>query len=408
MRGIGQDMTIGQRVAWYRRRRGMSQEVLAGLVDRTVDWLSKVENNHIDLDRLSVIRSLAQALDVTLGDLLGEPSILEWTFDSGTRTVPALRNALLDYRQLSPALAVPADEDPTALPVLSQAVAAVWDAYQNSRYGFVVHQLPKVVHDTQIAAHSYEGDQRDEAHGHLALTYQAAAVLLTKLGEAELAWVAAERGFQAAQESGDPVVVGSLFRSVAHALLSTGRYREAKGLTVDAAAYLEPHMASPSPEMLSVYGTLFLAGAVAAARDEDRSATQEFLANADQSARRLGRDANHMWTAFGPTNVAIHRVATAMDLGDVQVAIELGPRVDTSGMPIERRVRHAMETARAYTAWNRTDDAMAILMDAERVAPEQVRHHAMSRQLVQTWVHRSRGKPSFQLASLAQRVHASN
>jgi hypothetical protein len=290
---------------------------------------------------------------------------------------------------------------------LSQAVATVWDAYQDSRYGFVIHQLPRVVEDTQAAAHSYDGDRRDEAHGHLALTYQAAAVLLTKLGEAELAWVAAERGFQAAQESGDPVIIGSLFRSVAHALLSTGRYHEAKDLTTDAAEYLESHMASPSPEMLSVYGTLFLAGAVAAARDDDRQTTQEFLTDADQSARRLGRDANHMWTAFGPTNVAIHRVATAMDLGDVQVAIELGPRVDTTGLPIERRVRHAMETARAYTAWNRVDDAMAMLLDAERLAPEQVRNHAMSRQLVQTWMHRSRGKPSFQLASLAKRVHAS-
>src|SRR5690606_20939401 len=30
MRGIGQSLTIGERVAWYRRRRGMSQEVLAG------------------------------------------------------------------------------------------------------------------------------------------------------------------------------------------------------------------------------------------------------------------------------------------------------------------------------------------------------------------------------------------
>jgi hypothetical protein len=58
-----------------------------------------------------------------------------------------------------------------------------------------------------------------------------------------------------------------------------------------------------------------------------------------------------------------------MDLGDVQVAIELGPRVDSAGLPIERRVGHAMETARAYTAWNRIDDAMATLLDAERLAP---------------------------------------
>lgn len=94
-----------------------------------------------------------------------------------------------------------------------------------------------------------------------------------------------------------------------------------------------------------------------------------------------------------------------MDLGDVQVAIDLGPRVDTSAMPTERRVRHAMETARALSAWNRTDEALAVLLDAEQTAQEQVRHHAISRQLVQTWIRRGRGKPSYQLAALAHRVH---
>jgi len=53
MRGMTETLSIGERVAWYRRRRGLSQEVLAGLVGRTPDWLSKVENGHIALDRLS-------------------------------------------------------------------------------------------------------------------------------------------------------------------------------------------------------------------------------------------------------------------------------------------------------------------------------------------------------------------
>ncbi|MFE0453765.1 hypothetical protein ACFW2D_21195 [Streptomyces sp. NPDC058914] len=68
----------------------MSQEVLAGLVGRTVDWLSKAENNRLELDRLSVIKSLeldrlsvikslADALDVSLGDLLAEPTLMDWT-----------------------------------------------------------------------------------------------------------------------------------------------------------------------------------------------------------------------------------------------------------------------------------------------------------------------------------------
>jgi hypothetical protein len=72
-----------------------------------------------------------------------------------------------------------------------------------------------------------------------------------------------------------------------------------------------PGLAKPSPEFLSVYGTLFLTGSMAAARDNDRATTRTFLAAADESAKRLGRVANHLWAAFGPTNVAIHRVATA-------------------------------------------------------------------------------------------------
>jgi len=91
MRGMTETMTIGERVAFYRRRRGMAQVVLAGLVGRTENWLSRVENNKIELDRLSVIRNLADALDITLADLVAEPALLDWTTDSGVRTVPALR-----------------------------------------------------------------------------------------------------------------------------------------------------------------------------------------------------------------------------------------------------------------------------------------------------------------------------
>ena len=118
MRGMTETMTIGERVAFYRRRRGMAQVVLAGLVGRTEDWLSKVENNRIELDRLSVIRSLAEALDVALADLVVEPALLEWTTDSGVHTVPALRAALMDYTQMTPALALAAPAAPPDLDAL--------------------------------------------------------------------------------------------------------------------------------------------------------------------------------------------------------------------------------------------------------------------------------------------------
>jgi transcriptional regulator with XRE-family HTH domain len=99
MRGLGRDMSIGQRVAWYRHRRGLSQEVLAGMVGRTTDWLSKVENGRANLDRLSVIKALADALDVTIGDLLGDPALVDWAQGSNTRTVTLLRDPYWSTRR---------------------------------------------------------------------------------------------------------------------------------------------------------------------------------------------------------------------------------------------------------------------------------------------------------------------
>lgn len=405
MRGMTEHLTIGERVAWYRRRRGMAQEVLAGLVGRTTDWLSKAENNRIELDRLSVIRTLADALDVSLGDLLAEPTLMEWSDDSGRRTVPALREALMDYRLLTPLLGTTAaDNEPPALSDLRADVGEVWDAYQNSRYGFATRQLPLLLADALVAARSYSGDDREEAHALLALTYQGAAMVLGKLGESELAWIAADRGLAAAQQSGSNVITGSLFRSVTHCLLSTGRFETAVQLVNDAAGVLQPGLGQASPSYLSVYGTLFLTGSMAAARAEDRATARAFLREAEETAGRMEADANHMWTAFGPTNVAIHRVATAGELGDMQIAAELGQELDTSSLPTERRVRHNLEVARALSAWNRTDEALAMVLEAEQIAPEQVRHHYMSRELVLGWVRGTRGRPSRSVADLAERL----
>lgn len=399
-----ENLTIGERVAWYRRRRGLSQEVLAGLVGRTTDWLSKAENNRIELDRLSVITSLAEALDVSLGDLLAEPTLMEWSNDSGRRTVLALREALMDYKQLTPLLGPPPDDEPPALKDLRTNVKEILDAYQASRYGFATRRLPLVLADALAASRAYSGHRREEAHALLALTYQGAAMVLGKVGESELAWIAADRGLAAAQYSGQSAVTGSLFRAVTHCLLATGRFTPAVQLVNDAAAVMQPGLGTANDEYLSVYGTLFLAGAMAAARAEDRETTRSFLREADEAAQRLGTDANHLWTAFGPTNVAIHRVATAGELGDIQIAADLGQRIDTSDLPVERRVRHSLEVARALSAWNRTDEALAILLDAEQTAPEQVRHHYLSRELVIGWIRGTRRRPSQPVADLARRL----
>lgn len=403
MRGMTDTMTIGERIAWYRRRRGLSQRVLAEMIGRTEDWLNKVENNRIQLDRVSVIQSLADRLDVVIGDLLAEPTLVDSSRANGRPTIPALRQTLLSYTQLIPFSTSPV-RDLQPLPHLQGRLESIWDAYQASRFAYVSATLPDLVSDLNAVIDHGDTKNSDNAKVLLASTYHAAATVLTKVGELDLAWVASQRGFDIAQQVGEPITKLSLARSVTHVMMSTGRYRDAAALVQQVADHSGPVPAGASPQYLSVYGTLFLTGSMAAARAEDRKLTQDYLNESGAIARRLGRDANHAWTAFGPTNVEIHRVSTAMELNDVETALTLGPEIDTSPLPVERQVRHMLELARANNARSKRDAALDLLLAAEARAPEQVRHHSLCRDLVVTWVRTTKGKPTSALAGLAQRI----
>src|SRR5262249_11999209 len=83
-----------------------------------------------------------------------------------------------------------------ALNDLSRDVAALWGAYQASRFGYVTARLPGLLARAQAATETHDGDDGALPRRQLGLSYQLAAVQLTKLGEAELAWIAADRGPQ--------------------------------------------------------------------------------------------------------------------------------------------------------------------------------------------------------------------
>jgi transcriptional regulator with XRE-family HTH domain len=59
----------GQRIARARRRRGLSQAVLAGLIGRSESWLSQVERGKRGVDSHSVLVRLTEVLRVDLEEL---------------------------------------------------------------------------------------------------------------------------------------------------------------------------------------------------------------------------------------------------------------------------------------------------------------------------------------------------
>jgi tetratricopeptide (TPR) repeat protein len=326
--------------------------------------------------------------------------------------VPAIRDALMAPRRLSRTLfsssISPGYIDPAPVAALTEAV---WADYQRGNLGRVVAALPnliKTVQRLEVASADAPPYKRTCA-AVSARIHHLAATTLSKIGEADLAWIAAERATQAADDADDPLVLASAARAGTHVLLAVGRFEDALELGDAAARWLAPRMKAGGPAALSLYGMLFLRTAVAAARHQDRATANELLDRAAQAADKRGRDANYWTTGFGPSNVALHRVSVALDLGDAGQVAEAGLYPNTAHLPVERQVGHMIDIARAYSLVARDDEALQILLTAEQKAPGIVQHSAVVREVVRSIYRRSPatgGKRSSPLLAFAERCRA--
>jgi transcriptional regulator with XRE-family HTH domain len=406
MRGASDHLSIGERVAFYRARRGLTQAVLANLVGRSEDWLSKIERGEREIRRLDVLTELASALRVELADLLGQPVLLE--DDHEHDDVPAIRDALMAPARLSRVLFGPEGSD-TWIPDVPQIwhlTESAWEHYQRGDVGQTVQLLPRLIRAAQSietrSANGFEGWAVSSRIHHLATT------ALTKIGESDLSWIAAERAMKAADNADDPLVLASAARAGTHALLAVGRYDDAIQLDQTARDWLSRQLRDQNPAALSVQGMLDLRMATAASRRNDRATTNRLLASARLAAEQLGVDAIHWQTSFGPTNVALHELSAALDLGDISYVTERGPQIDSSPLPTVRQVAHQIDLARAFSYAGQDDNAISSLLTAERKSPQLVHHNPVVREIVRT-IHRRAASSNHRhsaIRELAERCRA--
>src|ERR1700747_2970371 len=88
---------IGQRIARARRRLGLSQTVLAGLVGRSESWLSQVERGKRRVDSHAVLTRLCEVLHVDVTDLTGQAQAGPRPYGSAA----AIEQAMTCYDSLS-------------------------------------------------------------------------------------------------------------------------------------------------------------------------------------------------------------------------------------------------------------------------------------------------------------------
>lgn len=268
------------------------------------------------------------------------------------------------------------------LTALEQRVADAKRAYQACRYSRAVEALVPLLAAVRAAADTADDGNRCRAQALIAAAYQLAAGILLKFGDNSIAAMAADRSMSAAATSREPVTIGSSARAVTHTLMRSGHHRNAARL---AAAEAERLDTSASIEALSVQGALLLRGCVAAAEAHDRQTATDLLAAAADTAQQVTEHDNYALTGFNPVNILLHRVHTAVVLGDAGHAIDYARRIDIDQIDlIERRACLAIDVAAAYTQWGRYEKALNALRLADTTAPEETRARTQVRSLVDT------------------------
>lgn len=353
---------MGLHVAMRAKSRRELDNVVRTIEGQLRQQLSLIEDIRESMDRREFLRSVS---------VLGLPALLP---------ASAVHDALINPSPTSGRV--------PSLPRLRSAVAGLWTARQSSQYDQLAAMVPAT-----LAAFDQRNQQHNDAHGLLSLAYQAITGAMAKVGRSDLAWVAAERGVVAGKQSGNPTVIAAAQRMYAHALLAQNRNVQARQISMAAADSLRLDSASA----MAVYGACLNTAAIAAARLGDPRA-HEHLDEAQRVAQHLGKDCNDMFTAFGVTNVGIHRVSVSVELGEGGVAVEHAEAVNLRTVPPERRAHFFIDVAQAH---DHPEAVVEALLSAEAIAPEEVRYNPVARHLVASTL---RGRPTWRLQDLAERI----
>jgi tetratricopeptide (TPR) repeat protein len=363
--------------------------------------VSQVERGVRKVDRMSVLEKLAKTLELPLSELAAEAPVVAATSEeqpgsAGLRLVLSGAHSLRAMLHTAP---VPPVEE------IRPRVDRAWELAHESRYVELADLLRGLVPALESAVRSAPDERRAELFGLLAATYQACSAALAKLGEPEAAWIAADRAIVAAERAGDALMMAAGAFRLGFVFLGARLFDQAEENARTASEALWFLVDQGRPEAMSLWGGLTLQRAVAASRLNQANAAYEHLARAREVAERLGDGRNDYNTEFGPANVALHEVAVAVELGDAGHALRVGTEVDTSTLSSERRARLDIDLARAHAQRRQVAEAVAALLEAESITPEQIRNHRIARQIVSDLLSME-DPPSSDLRELANRVGA--
>jgi transcriptional regulator with XRE-family HTH domain len=374
----------------------MTLQVLADLSGLSKSFLSMVENGERHLERRRHIVAIADALNVSPADLIGSAAeFMDSRLSGGHESVHDVRVALLTSRlDRSGATST---EPPDRLLREAEEINVL---RLHCQFDAVGRRLRDLIPEVHRAANGNEPTPGLQA---LVIATQAATFWLKYTGYPDLAWIAAERGRQAAERLEDPVWIGAADFARAQALSGLGAYA-AMG---DVAAAAAQATARDTQAGLEVYGIHLLNQAFAASADgaNDVSAA---LDEARDVATRTG-EGDAFGLMFGPANVDLWAIGIALEQDNPDEALRIGRALDPRAVPTPyRRSAYYLDLAAALVRTGHTSEAILELRRAEQIAPQRFQNSPLARELIAVMLQRATRNPDGrELRSLAHRLGVS-
>jgi len=386
--------SIGERIADARKSRGLTQKVLADRALVSLSLLRKVEQGSRDATP-AVVAAVANALTIDVTALTGQPYDQQGRHQDRIHTlVPALRRALT-YWDLPPDL----DTHPRPWPELVTQAQTVARMRRAAQHTALAEMLPGLLMETTAATHACDGTERERLFELLTVLLFAAHSVTYKTGYEDLSAVVEDRISWAAAHSCDPLMGALAAWTRTTSMLQAGSYDIGQRLLARVETDIDPGGRADNQEALRILGPLHLRSAILAARGGKADTARGHLAEARRIAESLGSvDGDGGWhqLSFGPSNVGIHEVAAAVELGDGGAAVARGQTLQLPrDLPKIRAGQHYVDLSRAQLWAGDRNGALESLYAARKLAPQQTRHMPTTREVVRMLVrsHRRSNEP---------------
>ncbi|MEU3598242.1 helix-turn-helix transcriptional regulator [Streptomyces sp. NPDC006798] len=376
-------LAFGQRLQILRTRKGLTRDQLGGLMGRTGSWVKALETGRLKTPKLDVVLRLAEILRLRdLSELTGDQSVrVELFTGPGHPRLAAVRTAV-------DALALGDDREAPPAEHLAARLARAWRARHSSPHhrDVVGALLPDLISDTQSAVRQAgSASERRAAQAVLSEVYSLSQFFIAYQPDAALLWRVADRGLVAAQDSGDPHMVGvaAWLSAQAHRDEGPAHFDAADAVTSAALGHLEPMLPDAGDDVLAITGALTFEAGYTAARRGDTGTAWRYWDRADAMARRLPETYFHPVTSFSRAIMGAHAVTVAVELRQAGEAVRQAAACDAVPIPSRpRRARHRIEEARGYQLAGRPDAALATLSSAHESAPETIAYNGYAKAIV--------------------------